>query len=190
MFIAISGASGSGKSTVMMHLMKRRKNLFLLRHATATTREKRAEDSIYQTYIYMTSEEFEKGVQDDIFIEYESVHGNFYGTLKQAFEKPIKDQENDYIKDIDVKGMLNVRKYLEGKVPMISIFLEVPDDELKRRLLARGESEERIKVRLERRELERSYKKHFDLVIYNINLEKTLQEIGDFIDRKRENNKK
>lgn len=82
--------------------------------------------------------------------------------------------------------MLNVRKYLEGKVPMISIFLEVPDEELARRLLARGESEERIKVRLARRELERSYKKHFDLVIENIDLEKTVQEISDFIDRNRQ----
>ena len=189
MFIAVSGASGSGKSTVMLELMKKRKNLFLLQRASATTREKRKEDSTYQTYVYMTDEEFEKGIKDDIFIEHESVHGHYYGTLKQAFMLPIQHRENDYIKDVDVKGMLNVRKYLEGKVPMISIFLEVPDEELTRRLLARGESEERIKVRLERRELERSYKKHFDLVIDNINLEKTLQEIGDFIDRKRKNNK-
>ncbi len=185
MFIAISGASGSGKSTVMLNLMKKRNNLFMLQRASATTREKRGEDSTYQTYVYMTDEEFEKGIKDDIFIEHENVHGNYYGTLKSAFELPIKNKENDYIKDIDVKGMLNVRKYLDGKVDMISIFLEVPDEELSKRLLARGESEERIKVRLSRRELERSYKKHYDLVVENIELEKTVQEISDFIDKKK-----
>lgn len=184
MFIAISGASGSGKSTVMMNLMKKRKNLFLLQRASATTREKREEDKNYQTYVYMTDGEFQDGIKKDIFIEYENVHGFFYGTLKKAFELPINDKENDYIKDIDVKGMLNVRKYLQGKVEMISIFLEVADEELRQRLRKRGESEERINVRLSRGMFERSYKEHFDLVVENIELEKTVQIISDFIDSK------
>ena len=185
MFIAISGISGSGKNTIMANLVKDKKNFFILTGASATTREIREEDKNYNTYVNMSEEEFKKGIVDDIFIEYENVHGNYYGTLKSAFEKVINDKENDYIKDIDVKGMINLRKYLNGKVKMISIFLDAPDELLEKRLVMRGERAERVKVRLSRGELERKYKDEFDLVVENIELKKTLKIIEDFIEYQR-----
>ena len=117
MFIAISGISGSGKNTVMHHLTKMRSNLKILERSTATTRERRESDETYQTYIYMSEEEFKKGIDKGIFIEYENVHGFYYGTLKEAFQKVIEDKENDYARDIDVKGVI-------GNTPMIKIDYE------------------------------------------------------------------
>lgn len=185
MFIAISGISGSGKNTVMHHLTKMRSNLKILERSTATTRERRESDETYQTYIYMSEEEFKKGIDKGIFIEYENVHGFYYGTLKEAFQKVIEDKENDYARDIDVKGVINLKKYLTGKVDMVTIFLDAPDEELKSRLLKRGESKERVEARLSRGKLERSYKDNYDLVIENIDLNSTLQIINDFIDKRR-----
>lgn len=188
MFIAISGISGSGKSTVMANLIKRRDNLYLLTQASATTRKIREEDNKYQTYVHMTEDEFKKGVEDDIFIEHENVHGYSYGTLKKAFERVMDHKENDYIKDIDVKGTVNLKKYLQSKVKMVSIFLDAPDEVLRERLLSRGESSERIDIRLSRGEFERSYKDRYDLVIENTDLAKTLDIICEFLDKTRAQN--
>ena len=185
MFIAISGISASGKNTVMQNLINQRKNVKVLTKSSCTTREPRESDGDFQTYNYFTKEEFEKGIENNIFIEHELVHGNYYGTLKESFERVIKDTENDYMRDIDVKGTVNLRKYLKGKVKMISIFLDAPDEVLRERLINRGESLERAEIRLSRGELERSYKGEYDLVVENIDLQKTLKIINDFIDNER-----
>ena len=68
---------------------------------------------------------------------------------------------------------------------MVTIFLDAPDDVLAERLRARGESPEKIALRLSRGGLERSYKDKYDLVIENIDLNTTLQIINDFIDKRR-----
>ena len=181
MFIAISGLSGSGKNTVIKRLSQMRPNLKVLTHSTCTTRPPRESDGEFQTYVYMTEEDFRKGIEENHFIEHEIVHGYYYGTLKSAFEKVIEDSENDYIKDIDVKGAINLKKYLEKKTKMKTIFLDAPDKILEERLRLRGESEERIKTRLSRGELERQYKNNYDLVIENIDLELTLNAINEFL---------
>lgn len=186
MFIIISGISASGKNTVIQQLIKRRNNLKVLLKSSCTTRAPRESDSEFQTYNYLTVAEFENYIKEGQFIEHEKVHGEYYGTLKKAFDIVIEDKGNDYIRDIDVKGSLNIKKYLNGKVKVLSIFLDAPDEELRRRLKERGESDERIEVRLSRGELEREYKKYYDLVIDNIDLNKTLEIIENFIDKAKE----
>ena len=73
-----------------------------------------------------------------------------------------------------------------GEDKIVSIFLDVPDNELQKRLKKRGESDEQIKKRLSRGELERSYKKYFDLVVENVDLNNTLDIITKFLDEKLE----
>ena len=60
---------------------------------------------------------------------------------------------------------------------MLTVFLDVPDAELYARLIARGESEERAKVRLSRGNLERGFKNQYDLVIENTDIRKTIEII-------------
>ena len=143
MFIIFSGVSGSGKNTVMNELLKKRKNLFILEQSSATTREKRESDAIYNTYKYMTKEEFEKGISDGEFFEFEEVHGCYYGVLNEALNRVIDNPQNDYMRDIDVKGNIKLRNYLKDKCGVLSIFLDAPDDVIYDRLIKRGESEER-----------------------------------------------
>ena len=111
------------------------------------------------------------------------MHDNYYGTLKEAFEKVELDKYNHYIRDIDVKGVLSLKKYFKDRLKIVSIFLDAPDEVLRDRLSKRGESEEQIEKRLSRSELERSYKKHYDLIVENIDLDKTVETICDFIDK-------
>lgn len=184
MLIIFSGVSGSGKNTVMNELLKRRKNLFVLEYSSATTREKRETDKEFNTYKYLTEKEFQEGIERGDFFEYENVHGCYYGVLNEALQRVVKNPQNDYMRDIDVKGNIKLRDYLKDKCGVISIFLDAPDDVIYDRLIKRGESEERAKVRLSRGDMERAYKDQFDIVIENIDLEKTLKQICEFLDNK------
>lgn len=185
MFIAFSGLSGSGKNTIMNHLVQMRKDLKILTKSTATTRKQREDDKENNIYVFLSKSQFEQGIKDNIFIEYQVIHDNYYGTLIEAFEKALLDKENHYMRDIDVKGMLLLKKFF-GEDKIVSIFLDVPDNELQKRLKKRGESDEQIKKRLSRGELERSYKKYYDLVVENVDLNNTLDIITKFLDEKLE----
>lgn len=185
MFIIFSGVSASGKNTIMQELAKRDGKIKILNLSSGTTREPRESDKDNDTYIFMTKEEFEKGIERGDFFEYECVHGNYYGILNSALDRVIKNQDVDYLRDIDVHGREKIVEHFKGKCPTLTIFLDAPNDELAKRLALRGESEERIKVRLERSELERSYKNDYDIVIENRDINETVEKILNFVKEKR-----
>lgn len=182
MFIVLSGVSSSGKNTVMEALMKKRNNLRILQRSSGTTRPPRQSDARFNTYVYLSKEEFEKGIKEGKFYEFELVHDNYYGMFRSRLDDVVADTQFDYMRDIDVKGNVNLKKFFEGKCPMISIFLDAPNEVLKERLLRRGDDPADIEKRLSRSELERSYKHNYDLVIDNIDLDKTVEQINKFID--------
>ena len=175
--------SSSGKNTILGEIVKRRDNFFILEHSSATTRAPRESDKNFNVYKYMTVEEFEQAIKEGKFFEYEIVHGNYYGTILEKLKMAIQHKENVYFRDIDVKGNLKLREMFK-QTGIISIFLDAPDDVLRQRLIARGDKPEDIERRLSRGQLERSYKPYYDLVIENIDMEKTINMILDFIDKK------
>ena len=184
MFIVLSGISGSGKNTVMNSLLAQRKNLKVLDFSSGTTRSPRPSDKDNNTYVFMSREEFEQGIEKGEFFEYENVHGNYYGTLLARLQYVIDNKNIDFMRDIDVKGNRNLKKFFEGKCKMVSIFLDAPDDVIRQRLKERGDAEADIEKRISRGELERGYKGDYDLVIENINLDNTLKLINEFLDKK------
>ena len=179
MLIVISGPSGAGKNTVINHLISRRGNLKLM--CTATTRAKRPGEKEGLPYYFFSEEEFLKRKEKGEFFETQEVHGTFRGIMKKDLDEVIKNTELDFIKDIDVFGNMRLRNYLKDKV--LSIFLEVPDEELFRRLVERGESEESARFRISRGALEREHMSEYDAVIENINLEETVGKILTLIEK-------
>lgn len=182
MFIVVSGISGSGKNTVMNRLLVERKNLRVLDESSGTTRLPRPSDSDNNTYCFMTKEEFEEGIKNGAFFEYENVHGNYYGTLLSRLQYVVDNQDLDFMRDIDVKGNRSLKKFFDGKCPMISIFLDAPDEVIRQRLKNRGDDEADIEKRISRGELERGFKSDYNLVIENIDIEKTIKTINEFLD--------
>ncbi len=173
MFIIISGCSGVGKNTVINQLLNRNKNLKLLK--TCTSRNPRiGEDPVNGNYIFLSRAEFEKKIKKGELFEYEEIHKNFYGMLKKSLEE-VSDGKNDYIKDIGVLGQINLKRELEGKTKVLSIFLTAPRDLLIERLKKRGEAD--IDLRLSRMEFEMSYKNNYNAIIENVNLEKVIKKI-------------
>ncbi len=174
MLVVMSGVSGVGKNTIIRRLMDEYSNMHFFK--SATTRPIRPGEDIY---ISLTEEEFLAAKERGEFFETVEAHGYHYGTFKKDLQRFIDEPQNIFIKDIEVLGNREFRKFLKGKAKVLSIFLEAPDDVLFDRLVKRGESEERARVRISRSKMEREYKKDYDLIIENLDIEKTLSMIRE-----------
>ena len=173
--IIFSAPSGSGKTTIVKHLLATNPDLGF--SISASTRDKRGRTEQHgKDYYFLSPEEFKKHIDDDDFIEWEEVYaGNFYGTLKSEIER-IWSEGKDVIFDVDVKGGLNLKKYFDDKA--LAIFVKVPSIEvLKERLNDRGtESSESLSRRLFKANFEMSFQDQFDIVLVNETLDKSLAE--------------
>ncbi len=173
--IIFSAPSGSGKTTIVKHLLKN--NLDLGFSISAATRDKRgrAEEN-GKDYYFLTPEEFKNKIDNDEFVEWEEVYaGNFYGTLKEEVERIWREGKN-VIFDVDVKGGINLKKYFGDKA--LAIFVGVPSMQiLKDRLKDRGtESEESLSRRIFKANFEMSFQDDFDVVLLNEDLQKSLTQ--------------
>lgn len=178
MLILLSGPSAVGKNTIIEHIIKKYNNFTLMR--SCTTRPKReSDDTIMVQYDYISVDEFLKKINNDEMFEYSEVHGNYYGIPKENLERAVSE---DFIKDIDVLGAKKVVEGYGSKATILSIFLDAPDVVLKDRLINRGESPERIEVRMQRNNMEREYKANYDLQIMNTDLNNTLRIIFEKIE--------
>ena len=168
MLVILSGVAGSGKDTIKREIIKRMSNVSTI--PSLTTRAPREGDVPGETYIFVTKEEFEEKIRNDEIYEYDIHHNNYYGTSKKILGE--KAKEGIIIKDIDVNGTENLKKALDCKI--VTIFLRVPKDELRRRLENRVDkpSEEEIVLRLNRFDYEESKIGLYDYVLKNDNLEK------------------
>ncbi len=178
MFVILSGVSGSGKNTVISHLLNDGDNRFLIKSATTRARRVDVENDA-QIYDFLSDDEFQQRDKNGEFFETNNYRGFWYATQNKELQKIINNPENLYFKDIDVLGTQKLVKHLKDKAKVLTIFLDVPDDVLYNRLIKRGETDERAKFRIERGGMEREYKKHYDLIVENIDLEKTLQIIRE-----------
>jgi len=173
--LIFSAPSGSGKTTIVQHLLKNNSDLGF--SISASTRDKRGRtEKDGKDYHFLTPEQFKQKIDQDEFIEWEEVYaGNFYGTLKTEIDR-IWEEGKNVIFDVDVKGGINLKKYFGEKA--LAIFVKVPSIEiLKTRLLERGtESDESLSRRLFKAKFEMTFQDKFDVVLVNEDLEKSLQE--------------
>jgi guanylate kinase len=179
--IIFSAPSGSGKTTIVKHLLNTNPDLGF--SISASTRDRRGRTEAHgKDYYFLTPIEFKEKIDKNEFIEWEEVYeGNFYGTLKSEIERIWQSGKN-VIFDVDVKGGLNLKKYFGDKA--LSIFVKVPSIEvLKDRLKDRGtESTESLSRRLFKANFEMSFQDQFDIVLINEDLNKSLIEAQQLYD--------
>ncbi len=183
--IILSAPSGAGKSTVIRHLLQEFPQLEF--SISATSRQPRGNEQHGIEYYFYKTEEFEKMIQEDAFVEYEEVYaGSYYGTLRSELER-IWSKGNTIIFDIDVKGGVNLKKLFKDQA--LAIFIKVPSiDELRQRLIKRAtDTPEAIEKRVAKAEEELTYEESFDYTLINDNLETALSQaetlIKEFIQR-------
>jgi len=173
--LIFSAPSGSGKTTIVKHLLQNNPTLGF--SISASTRDKRGRSEQHgKDYYFLSPEEFKKKIDNNEFIEWEEVYaGNFYGTLKSEIERIWKEGK-DVIFDVDVKGGINLKKYFGDKA--LAVFVKVPSIEvLKQRLSDRGtESADSLSRRLFKAQFEMSFQDKFDVVLVNEDLTRSLQE--------------
>jgi guanylate kinase len=179
--IIFSAPSGSGKTTIVKHLLERNPDLGF--SISASTRDKRGRtEQNGKDYYFLPPKEFRKKIENNEFVEWEEVYeGNFYGTLKSEIDRIWKEGKN-VIFDVDVKGGLNLKKYFGDRA--LAIFVKVPSIEvLKERLHDRGtETEESLSRRLFKAEFEMGFHDKFDVVLVNESLDKSLAEAQKLYD--------
>ena len=173
--------SGSGKTTIVKHLLSIDNRLQF--SVSACTRKQRANEVNGKDYYFLTLEDFKNKISNNEFLEYEEVYGgNFYGTLKSEIER-IWLQKKVVIFDVDVVGGLNIKKYFGEKA--LAVFVKPPDIQtLEIRLRERStETEETLKMRVDKAVHELKFEDKFEKVIVNDGLDEALIEAEKLVDQ-------
>jgi len=179
--LIFSAPSGSGKTTVVHHIMNRHASEIEF-SVSAASRAPRGQEVDGVDYHFISVQEFEKRIREDRFVEWEQVYeGSYYGTLKSEVER-IWSKGHTIIFDVDVKGGVNLKKYFGDAA--LSVFVQAPSmEELEKRLRGRKtDSEEAILKRLAKAGEEMTYAPKFDYVLVNDNLSTAFDEIDSVVD--------
>lgn len=173
--IVFSAPSGSGKTTIVRHLLGK-EDLNLEFSISAASRDPRGDEEHGKDYYFISLEEFKKHIKAEDFLEWEEVYrDNFYGTLKAEIER-IWALGKNVIFDIDVAGGLRIKHKFPEQT--LAVFVKPPSvDELKRRLKERStESDDKINMRIAKASVELATAPQFDTIIKNYDLDTAKEE--------------
>jgi guanylate kinase len=163
--VIISGPSGVGKDTII-EAMRRLPTAAAYHYVvTCTTRPPRPGEVDGIHYRFLTLEAFAAMRDEDGFLEWAEVHGNWYGTPRDSVRAALA-AGRDVVLKIDVQGAETVKK----KVPeALLIFLVPPSmQELFRRLRSRAtESADELEVRQRNAAIELARREDYDHVVEN-----------------------
>lgn len=174
----VSAPSGAGKTTLLKRLMARLGGLaFSVSH---TTRLPRPGERDGVDYHFVSPTEFKAMVEEGLFVEHATVHGNLYGTSRPAIVAQLA-QGLDVILDIDVQGAALLRQ--ESSLPVTEIFIAPPDlAELERRLRGRGtEDAERLALRLNNARDELRAAEGYQYLIINDDLDEAAELLAAIV---------
>lgn len=183
--VIFSAPSGSGKTTIVKHLLERYAEFEF--SISATSRAPRGAEQHGVDYYFLSQEEFAAKVAADAFVEWEEVYaGTSYGTLKSEVER-IWEKGHVILFDVDVMGGINLKRIFGEQA--CSIFIMPPSiEELRRRLQGRGtDAPEVIEKRVAKASFELEKAPEFDYTVINDELERAVADtcriLDDFLSR-------
>ena len=177
LLFVISGPSGVGKGTLREKVF----NIFpdLKYSVSVNTRPPRKDEIEGKDYYFVTVDEFKKRIEENIFVEWAIVHGDYKGTpLKFLAEELQKGR--DVLLELDVQGAMQVKKkFPDG----IFIFIAPPtwkdlEDRLRKR---KTEGEKALEKRLKDARIEIEYKKNYNYLVVNDNIRTALKKLESIV---------
>jgi len=178
LLLVVSSPSGAGKSSLSSELMSRHPELTL--SVSATTRPPREGEKDGVHYHFLSESEFEKRKDAGWFYEWAKVHGNYYGTPKQAVIE-ILERGCDVLLDIDWQGAQQLHQHRDKDV--VSIFILPPSmTELESRLRKRAQDTDAvIQGRLEGAADEITHWAEYDYVLLNDDFDATAAKMDTIL---------
>ena len=186
LMLVMSSPSGAGKSTIardlLGHPMASEQSLSL--SVSVTTRPRRPSEIEGVHYHFISHREFERMRDSDALLEWAEVHGNFYGTPREAVENAMADGR-DMLFDIDWQGAQQLQEKMSADV--VSIFILPPSmKELRARLHRRAEdADEVIEKRLVNARSEIEHWREYDFVIVNDDLDRAFSAVRAIVQAER-----
>ncbi|CAD83291.1 guanylate kinase [Candidatus Blochmanniella floridana] len=161
----ISAPSGAGKSTLINALQKNDSILQIKLSISYTTRKKRPGEVHGKDYYFISIEEFQNMINQNMFLEYAKVFNHYYGTEKNSIKLMLNSGVH-VILNIDWQGMNQIRN---KKLDFYTIFILPPSQkELEKRLRFRGlDTDQVIFDRMKQAMNEISHCKEYDYIIIN-----------------------
>ena len=182
--IVISAPSGAGKTSLIAALLAKIKNPDFILSISFTTRPKRDNEKHGESYFFIDKQKFKKMIENNDFLEFAEVFGDFKGTSKSWVKQKLSENMN-VILELDWQGANQVKEiYSDAK----TIFILPPSyTELELRLNSRGlDKVEEIQKRLgeARKEIENG--KSFDYLVVNDDFESALEDLRNIIINEKE----
>ncbi len=173
--LIVSGPSGAGKSTLIQTVLENEKDVYF--SISTTTRPKRPGEVDGRDYYFVSKEEFEKEIEEGMFLEWANVHGNYYGTSLRPVLQALEEGKL-VLFDIDVQGFESIKKSQLAPLAT-SVFVTTPSmSELKHRLQMRGtDTLQTIQKRLQNAIEEMAYIKEYDFILINSDLARSKEQI-------------
>lgn len=180
--LVLSSPSGAGKSTIARNLLENDTEFSLSVSVTTRTRRGSEIDGVH--YHFLTDVEFRRLRDTDALLEWAKVHGNHYGTPREAVEISMA-KGRDMLFDIDWQGALQLQEKMPADV--VSVFILPPSlSELKSRLHRRAEdTAEVIDTRLANAREEMEHWRDYDYVVINDDLDRAYSAVKAIVQAER-----
>ncbi len=175
--IIISGASGSGKTSLIKSVLNNIDGISLsISHTTRPIRQGEVNEVDYHFCDY---DAFKADINQGKFLEYAKVFENWYGTQSSSIYTQL-EQGFDVILEIDWQGAQQVRKQFSNAISISIIPPSLP--ELKTRLIKRGQdSKQTIERRMQDAVTEVNHYNEYDYVLINQDFSCTAKDLQSII---------
>lgn len=172
LLLIVSSPSGAGKTTLTNALRQRQPGVqFSVSH---TTRKPRATEVNGREYHFIERDEFQRQVREGTFMEWASVHENYYGTSRA--EVAHARGARALLFDVDYQGARQIKC---AEPDAITVFILPPDmTTLESRLRGRAsEDEATLQRRFQAAKVEIEHYGFFDYLLVNDDLELAIERL-------------